>query len=190
MLKITIPAREFYNDTTNEFFSVCETQLILEHSLISLSKWESKWNKAFLVKREKTYEQNIDYIKCMTINSGVDPNAYLALTEQNISEIYEYIKAPMSAVFFPEEDGPPGKDVVTAELIYYWMISLQIPFECSKWHLNRLLSLIRVCNMKNEAAYNKNGKGRKGGRKGLSNDALRRRAALNKQRLREYNTNG
>lgn len=189
MLAITIPANEFYNDSANEFITVRETQLNLEHSLISLSKWESKWNKAFLTKKKKTNEQTIDYIKCMTINSGVDPNVYRALTQQNISEIYEYINLPMSAVYFPEEDGPPGRDVVTSELIYYWMISLNIPFECSKWHLNRLLSLIRVCNMKNEAAYNKHS-GKKGRRKGLSNEALRQRAALNQQRLKQYNTRG
>lgn len=192
MLTIDVPANEFYDNDANEFITIKETRLNLEHSLISLSKWESKWNKSFLSKSKKralTYAQSIDYIKCMTINGGVDPNVYRVLTQKNVSDIYEYINAPMSATYFPEEDGPPGKDVITAELIYYWMISLNIPFECNKWHLNRLLSLIRVCNMKNEAAYGKNA-GKKGHRKGLSNEALRQRAALNQQRLKQYNTRG
>lgn len=190
MLTITVPENELYDEDLQGFVYVRKTELVLEHSLISLSKWESKWNKAYLSKRAKTTEQSIDYIRCMTVNSGVDPYAYAVLTQKNISDIYEYINAPMSATYFPEEKKPPGKDVVTAELIYYWMISLQIPFECSKWHLNRLLSLIRVCEMKNQVAYDNMNAGKRGRRPRMSREALRNRAALNEQRLREYNTTG
>lgn len=190
MLTITVPALELYDENLQGFINVPETQLVLEHSLISLSKWESKWNRAYLSKRAKTTEQSLDYIRCMTINNHVDPFVYSALTQKNISEIYEYVNAPMSATYFPEENNTQGKDVVTAELIYYWMISLQIPFECSKWHLNRLLSLIRVCDMKNKIAYDNANSGKHGRKHRMSREALQQRAALNEQRLKQYNTNG
>lgn len=150
MLRITIPAVEQWDEQKQEFIYTKEQTLQLEHSLLSLSKWESKWCKAFLSKGNKTREETLDYIKCMTITSNVDPNVYNSLTNEHIDLINKYIEAPMTATCFSDDKNNRGsREVVTAELIYYWMIALNIPFECQKWHLNRLLTLVRVCNIKN-----------------------------------------
>lgn len=152
MLLITIKAGEFYNERIGEFVETKETKLQLEHSLISLSKWESKWCKPFLSETPKTAEENVDYVRCMTINQNIDPDVYYGLTPEQIQEINNYINAPMTATWFSEDkkNAKKNKEVITNELIYYWMVALQIPFECEKWHINRLLTLIRVCNVKNE----------------------------------------
>ena len=151
MLQITIPAvDQCWDEQKQEFVSIKEQKLQLEHSLVSLSKWESKWRKAFLAKQDKTYAETLDYIRCMTITPNVDPQVYNFLTVDNINQINDYIAAPMTATVFSEDNsGRNNREVVTSELIYYWMIALNIPFECQKWHLNRLLTLIRVCNIKN-----------------------------------------
>ena len=150
MLRITIPAIEQWDEQKQEFIQTKGQTLQLEHSLVSLSKWESRWNKPFLSKGEKTYEETLDYIKCMTISQNVDPEVYNGLNSEHIAQINKYIEAPMTATTFSDtKNGKNNREIVTAELIYYWMIALNIPFECQKWHLNRLLTLIRVCNIKN-----------------------------------------
>lgn len=180
MLQITIPAVDLYDEVANEFVTIKEQTLQLEHSLVSLSKWESKWQKAFLSKQEKTFEETIDYIRCMTLNKNVDPMVYKFLTNENIETVNAYISAPMTATYFSDESKKGGhRETVTAELIYYWMISLNIPFECQKWHLNRLLTLIRVCNIKNTPP-----------KKRSSKDIMRRNAALNAARKKQLNTRG
>ena len=180
MLVITIPETEMYDSEKNEFFTLKEITLQLEHSLVSLSKWESKWCKPFLSKDEKTAEETIDYIKCMTITQNIDYKVYERLTRQNIEEINKYIEAPMTATtFYNDTQKGRGKETITSELIYYWMISLNIPMECQKWHLNRLLTLIRVCNVKNSPPK-KMGRG----------EITRRNAALNAARRKQYNTSG
>lgn len=180
MLTITIPAVEMYDEETEMFISSKEQTLQLQHSLVSLSKWESKWCKAFLSKEEKTLEETIDYIKCMTITQNVDPNVYNALTQSNIDEINKYIGAPMTATtFYDDNQKGRNKEIITSELIYYWMISLNIPMECQKWHLNRLLTLIRVCNVKNAPA-----------KKYSKGDMTRRYASLNAARRKQLNTKG
>ena len=154
--------------------------LQLEHSLVSLSKWESKWNKSFLSKRNLTGEEILDYIKCMTITQNVKPEVYEHLSRDNITEIENYITAPMTATCFAEDKNTkPNRETVTSELIYYWMIALNIPFECQKWHLNRLLTLIRVCNVKNQPP-------KKMGRR----DVMRRNSALNAARRQQLNSRG
>lgn len=176
MLQITIPETELYNNDTQEFIPVKEQVLQLEHSLVSLSKWESKWCKAFLSKKEKTFEETVDYIKCMTITQNVKPEVYNCLTNDNIIQINKYIEAPMTATYIPEDKKATGsRDVVTAELIYYWMITLGIPFECQKWHLNRLLSLIKVCNVKNSPNKNMS-----------KSELLKRHAAINAARRSKH----
>ena len=155
MLQITIPETEFFNAKTNEFYTAKEVTLCLEHSLVSLSKWESKWKKPFLSKEEKTKEETIDYIRCMTITQNIQPDVFSRLTLKNIQEGQNYIDDPMTATWFSDNSKKPGKrnnEAITAELIYYWMITYGVPFECQKWHLNRLLTLIKVCDVKNAPA--------------------------------------
>ena len=181
MLTIEIPGQELYDNTTGLFSALKTETLQLEHSLVSLSKWESKWCIPFLGKNQKTDEQIIDYIRCMTISQNVKPEVYQRFSGPLYKQIQEYIDAPMTATWFSDKQGPAGGngEIVTAELIYYWMVALQIPFECQKWHLNRLLTLIRVCNIKNQ-------KPQKPGRR----EALSSRAALNAARRAKYNTRG
>ena len=179
MLQITIPGTEMFNEETNEFFTTKDTVLQLEHSLVSLSKWEAKWKIPFLGKDSKTIEQTIDYIQCMTLNKNVDPNVYLCLTSDNAREISEYIKAPMTATTFSNIQPGGGREIITSELIYYWMIAFQIHFECQKWHINRLLTLIQVCNIKNQP------------NKKLNRQQLNdRNRALNAARKKALNTRG
>lgn len=156
MLQIEIPEKEYYDDSTGEFGVIKKQTLTLEHSLVSISKWESKWCKPFLTNDEKTTEETLDYVRCMTTSSNVNPVVYKALTQKDFEEIMEYVNAPMTATWFNEKNigrnGRGSGEIVTSELIYYWMITLQIPMECQRWHLNRLLTLIKVCNIKNTPA--------------------------------------
>ena len=182
MLQLQVPITVEYYDEENEVFIEPKyITLQLEHSLVSLSKWESKWNKAFFSKREKTPEEIMDYIKCMTITQNVKPEVYDCLSRENVLQIQKYIEAPMSATYFPEDkSGKPNRETVTSELIYYWMIALNIPFDpCQKWHLNRLLMLIRVCNVKNQPP-----------KKMSKRDIMRRNSALNAARRNQLNTRG
>lgn len=151
MLTITVQISPDYWDEKNEVFVDAKTtKLQLEHSLVSISKWEQKWHKPFLSKKEKTYDEIIDYIKDMTLTQNVKPEVYNCLSTENIKEIDEYINDPMTATTFSNANQQKGnRETVTSELIYYWMIQLNIPFECRKWHLNTLLTLIEVCNVKN-----------------------------------------
>ena len=153
--------------------------LRLEHSLVSLSKWESKWCKPFLSKDEKTVEETLDYIKCMTLDQNVDSNVYFCLTEENIKQINDYISAPMTATTFSNNKKGASREQITSELVYYWMIALNIPFECQKWHLNRLLTLIRVCEIKSQPP-----------KKMSRSELASRNAALNEERKRKLNTTG
>lgn len=152
MLQIYVEGSEFYNENTNEFHMVHGARLNLEHSLVSISKWEAKWCKPFFIDNGKTDAELLDYIKCMTINSNqVDDLLYSCLSKKNYDAIRDYISAPMTATTFTSHSNarPARKEVVTSELIYYWMIAYNIPFECEKWHINRLLTLIRICGIKN-----------------------------------------
>ena len=145
MLQITIPAMEQFDDEKEEFISTKEQTLLLEHSLVSLSKWESKWCKPFFTKEEKSYEETIDYIRCMTITQNVKPEVYYGVTSENIDDVLKYINAPMTATTFTNrKKTSSNREQITSELIYYWMIAFNIPFECQKWHLNRLITLIEV----------------------------------------------
>lgn len=179
MLTIEIPSTEMFDDNKQEFINIKGQVLQLEHSLVSLSKWESKWNIPFLNKKEKTGEQVLDYIRCMTITQNVNPIVYNGLTNENINMINDYIDAPMTATTFSDNSGNSGREIVTSELIYYWMIALNIPMECQKWHLNRLLTLIRVCNVKNAPP-----------KKMSRQELISRNAALNAARRKQLNTKG
>lgn len=151
MLEIIIPPVELWDPKERRFSKSKEYKLQLEHSLISISKWESKWNKSFLKEEDKTPEEILEYIKCMTLTQNVPPEAYLYLTEENVNSIVEYIKAPMTATWFSKDSNRKfSREVVTNEVIYDWMIEFGIPFECQKWHLNRLITLIRVRTARND----------------------------------------
>lgn len=150
MLRITIPGTDFYDERTEEFINTEPTTITLEHSLLSLSKWESKWRKPFLGSDNKTIAECIDYVRCMTLETDVNPLVYQNLSDSIFKQINDYIEAPMTATTIRETFGRKGsRQIITNELIYYWMTALSIPFECEKWHLNRLLMLVRVCNEKN-----------------------------------------
>ena len=151
MLQITIPKTELFDEARQEFIYVSKpVTLSLEHSLVSISKWEAKWKKPYLSNEEKTVEEVIDYIRCMTITQNVDPEVYYALTAENLKEIEEYIQDPHTATTINEIGrAKKSSEGVTSELIYYWMCSYQIPFEAQKWHLNRLMTLIRIAGIKN-----------------------------------------
>ena len=181
MLEITIPKTDLWDERTNEFIAIKETHLKLEHSLVSISKWESKWCKPFFDKNRKTTEETIDYIKCMTITQNVNPNVYLALNTQLLDQILKYIDAPMTATTIRKNEEKKGgtKKIITSEVIYYWMIALNIPMECQKWHVNRLLMLVEDCNAEN-APKNKMSQ----------SDLMRRNAALNKARRKRMRSKG
>lgn len=151
MLQIVIPPGELFDERTQSFINSKEQVLQLEHSLVSLSKWESKWKKPFLSTTEKSFEESIDYIRCMTITQNVDPIVYLNINNDIIKQVTEYIDRPMTATTFKNDNNRGHSyEIITAEIIYYWMISYGIPFECQRWHLNRLLTLIRVCSIKSQ----------------------------------------
>lgn len=183
MLTVTIPGYEAFNSNTNEFITIKETKLQLEHSLISLQKWEQKWHKPFLEKKEKTIEETIDYIRCMTMNPGVDPEIYNYIPGKIIKQITAYIEDPMTATWFSDntKKGAQSRanEIITAEIIYYWMIALNIPPEYKKWHLNSLLTLIRVVSLKNAP------------KESMDKAAwAKQRASLNAARRAKYHTNG
>lgn len=180
MLKITIPETDLFNEETNEFTPVKEQTLVLEHSLVSISKWESKWCRPFFEKKEKTHEETIDYIRCMTITQHVKPEVYLCITKDIEAEVMKYIEAPMTATTFSDrKQGGSGRERITSELIYYWMITFKIPVEFEKWHLNRLLTLIRVCEVKNTPP-----------KKMSKGEIMNRNRALNAARRQQLNTKG
>ena len=156
MLEIRVPGLEYYDENRDLFIQVEPATLPLEHSLLSISKWESKWHKPYLTKEKKTGKEVIDYIRCMTLTQNVNPLIYNNLTEQNLQDILAYVEDPMTATTFTELAGNSKRNnqVITSELIYYWMLVYNIPFECQKWHINRLLTLVRVCNIKNEPKKN------------------------------------
>jgi hypothetical protein len=181
MLRLVVQLSPEGWDEQKEEFVEAKTQVLqLEHSLVSLSKWESKWCKPFLSDNNKTEEELLDYIKFMTLTQNVNPEVYSHLSRENYQQINDYINAPMTATTFSEnKNGKRNREVITSELIYYWMVALQIPFECQKWHLNRLITLVRVCNIKNEPP-----------KKRSKRETASNYAALNAARRKQFNSKG
>lgn len=180
MLSINIAKTKLWDEINEEFILIDEQTIELEHSLVSLSKWESKWHKPFLNKEEKTTEETLDYIKCMTVTPNVKPEVYICLTNEHMQAINEYIQNPMTATTFSnDKNSKKSREIITSELIYFWMISMQIPVEFENWHLNRLITLIRVCEIKNNPPKKMSGK-----------EIRSRNAALNAARRQQLGTKG
>ena len=183
MLQLKIPDREYFNEKTGQFMTIKGSALQLEHSLVSVSKWEAKYKKPFLDSPNLSGEELIDYIKFMTITQNVKSEVYFGLSKKNLEDIRDYISDKMTATWFKERNGRGGKRIITSELIYYWMTEYNIPFEvCQKWHLNRLLTLIRVCQEEKDSANKKDPRSKK--------QQIQDRKALNASRRKKYGTKG
>lgn len=179
-LTITIPAQELFDPKTDRFLTIKETKLQMEHSLLSISKWESKWHKPYLSRNDKTNEESLDYLRCMCLNKDVDPMVFYALDKKTMQKIVDYIADPMTATTIRQQNQKSSREIVTSELIYFWMSSFSIPFEpCEKWHLNRLMMLIQIASIKNQPPKKMN-----------KREAANQRAMLNAQRRAKYNTRG
>ena len=180
MLQIQVKGQEYYDEETQTFLQKKGQTLHLEHSLVSISKWEAKWKKPFLSREGHTKEETLDYVRFMTTTQNVNPDVYDLITEEQIRQINDYINDPMTATTIskPEGKGGVGK-VITSEEIYYYLVAYQIPFECQRWHFNRLMTLIRICDEKN--------KPKKKMRKG---DIARRNRSLNAARRARMGTRG
>ena len=179
MLRIDIPRSELWDEVNEEYVYIDKQTLQLEHSLVSISKWESKWHKPFLSEKQKTRSEILDYIRCMTITQNVNPNVYLGFTNVLIDKVNKYIEDPMTATTFREDKKRSSREIITSELIYYWMVAYGIPFECQKWHLNRLLTLIRICGIKNQEP-----------KKMSKKDIMGKNAAINAMRRSKMHSRG
>lgn len=182
MLEITVPATEGWDERREQFVKLQKEQkLTLEHSLVSISKWEAKWQKSYFAKVPKTEEELLDYIKCMTITQNVSPSVYDCLSVNNMKQISDYMDSPMTATRINDrqKSNIRNNSELTSELLYYAMIAYNIPMECQKWHINRLITLIRICEIKNRKQD-----------KPSRNELLKEHAALNAKNRKKYNSNG
>lgn len=191
MLKITIPGNEYWDSVKEEFSTVPGATLTLEHSLLAVSKWEAKWHRSFLNDGPKTEKEFLYYIQCMVIDEDFDPFVLRGITRKNLEDIREYLQDTQTATWFGKTDSYLNRDaqtpskpkknheVITTELIYYWMVALQIPFECERWNLNRLMVLIRVCNEKNQPS-----------KKMSKKQLMSRNTSLNQLRRQQLNSKG
>lgn len=182
MIRILLPEKELYDEVNNKFVYLPSRELILEHSLVSISKWESKWHKSFLNTDNKSFDEVMDYIKCMCVEELEDENDLYRLSEENVSDINAYIQDSMTATTFSDfsdNKNTKSREIITSEIIYYWMIANNIPFECQYWHLNKLLTLIKVCSIKNSPE-----------KKMSTSEILSRNKALNAARRKKMNSKG
>lgn len=180
MLRISVPEIELWDPKEERFLYIKPQNIVLEHSLVSVSKWESKWCKPFFSSKELTEKETIDYIRCMTITQNVNPIVYRYLRSNNMEQINRYISHPMSAtIIYDMSNNRKNKKIITSEVIYYWMTVYGIPFECQKWHLNRLLKLIKVCSIESQPD-----------RKMSLKDTMMYNKKINEERKKKYNTKG
>lgn len=180
MLTVIVPGDEFYNEEKNEFFTINDTVLHLEHSLVSLSKWEEIFDKPLLNTEIKTTEETLTYIRCMNVGEDFPPEVFSRITKENLEQIQNYLGAKMSATWFPKDNTPASREIITAELIYHWMIEFGIPFSpCAEWHLNKLFTLIKVRNAKLSPP-----------KKMSQAEAMARQREINRQRREQLGTTG
>ena len=180
MLNLVIEGTELYDEVEQKFSIVNDVELVLEHSLVSLSKWESKVKKPFLSREEKTPQEIRSYVEAMIISPNYPPNIAERFSSDNLQAVNAYIDSSESATTFGTMPEVKGRgETVTSELIYYWMVAFNIPFECQHWHLNRLFALIRICNLKNSKP-----------KKMSKHDLAARNRALNEKRRAQLNTTG
>jgi hypothetical protein len=181
MITLFVPGQELFNEKTEEFITLPPSTITLEHSLVSISKWEAKWKKPFFDKKEKTPKEAEDYIRCMCITKNVPPTVFSFLGKDNLKKIEDYISDPMTATTFSQKEGQSKRSrIITSELIYYWMISDGIPMDCEKWHINRLLTLIRVFDAESNSSKHKMSK----------NDIYKQNSALNAARRAKSRSRG
>lgn len=179
-IPITIPGRELYDEVNERFIDIPTTTVVLEHSLISISKWEAKWHKPFLSDKPKTKEESLDYYRFMVVGQKVDPLVFLCMTKKNHRDIEDYIADPMTATTIKKTNSKSRREIITNEIIYYWMVELGIPFQpCEKWHLNRLLTLIEVTSIKKQPP-----------KKMSPSTIAKRNHALNAARRKQHGTRG
>ena len=188
MKTIIVPKQDLWDENTERFIAVPQTTLLLEHSLLSLSEWESDYKKPYIVNNPRlaeprTRKETLDYVKCMTLNRDevTDENVYLALSNSQLREIDEYINDKRTATTFVKNPTErPGGKFITSELIYYWMSTFNIPYiPCETWHLNRLLTLIKVCSEEQKAPNKKN-----------KRSNLEEQRRLNEMRRKQLGTSG
>lgn len=179
MLRIEVPIAEAFDEKTNEFVTTSAFVVELEHSLVSLSKWESRYEKPFLGDAEKTREETVAYVQDMLLSTEIPPNFISRLSTVHFDQINEYITSKQTATTFRQEPGKSSRQIITAEVIYHWMVALQIPWEAQYWHLNRLLTLVKVCNEMNKPQ-----------KKVPRRELMQRNAALNAQRRAQLGSKG
>lgn len=180
MLIIKIPGKELFDDEKEEFTNEEPIVLEMEHSLVSLSKWESKWKKPFLGEDSKTDEETLGYVIAMTVTLNIPPEVYSRLTRENLAAINDYINDKMTATWFNERSQQDkSREIITSELIYHWMSSLKIPMECEKWHLNRLFVRLKIAGIKSSPP-----------KKLSPTEAAMERRRINEENRKRFNSNG
>lgn len=180
MLKITIPEKELFDERSSRFVKMEGGTFEIEHSLSALSKWEAAHGVPFLSSSKKTVEDSLDYIRCMTITPDVSPDLYYRIDNTIMQQINDYIESKQTATTIRRIGNKgPNREIITAEVIYYWMIATGIPSEYDQWHLNKLLTLIEVCNAKANP-----------GKKMSKKDIYAQNRALNESRRAKHKTRG
>lgn len=184
MIQLEIEGSEFFNETKQEFYYTNPCVVMLEHSLLSVAKWESKWKKPFLSSRKDDVLTNAalyDYFRCMEVEPCIESMWPVSLSPSQYQKLLKYIDEEQTATKFYsyKKDKTLSRQTITSELIYYWMASLNIPFECERWHLSRLLTLIHIASVKGQT-----------GKKMTQKETMQMYAELNEKRKRQYNTRG
>lgn len=184
MFVLNIKEKVLWNEKDQEFVTISPYTIKIEHSLLSIRKWESKWHKPFMTQTQKTQAEQKDYVRCMTIGYELPEEVYATLDAQEMNEVFTYMNEPMTATWFSENDqkqakSKMGSETVTYEIVYYWMSKLNIPYDCEKWHINSLMTLIKVSMLKEQPS-----------KKMSKRDVMSQNRALNEQRKAKMKSKG